>query len=156
MARAYSPDLRLRILKAYDDGIPVADVVEQFSVSRATVYSFIKQRRDTGRVAPKEYRHGQERKLAPYEQAVRQLVSDQPDATLEELHAQLPNKDDVTVVTLHNYLKHLKITRKKRLSALPSDTEPMLPKSVKNGKHSKRHSTLKTSFSSTKLGRKRT
>jgi len=113
MVRAYSADLRLRILKAYDEGMPLEDVIAHYAVSRATVYSYLKQRCDTGRVAPKEYRRGQKRKLAPYEQEVRQLVADQPDATLAELHAQLPNKDDVTVVTLHNYLKHLKMTRKK-------------------------------------------
>jgi len=141
MSCAYSADLRLRILKAYDEGMPIEDIVKQYAVSRATVYSYDQQRRETGRTAPKEYQRGQKRKLAPYEQEVRQLVADHPDATLEELHAQLPNKDNVTVVTLHNYLKHLKITRKKRLSALPNNIEKMLPKSVKNGKRSKKLST---------------
>jgi transposase len=141
MPRAYSLDLRARILQSYDEGDSVADVSEQYSVSRTTVYSLIQRRRETGSIAPRPQRHGPTKKLAPYEQEVRQLVADHPDATLEELHAQLPNKDSVTVVTLHNYLKYLKITRKKRRSALPNSIETMLPKNVKSGGKSKRRST---------------
>ena len=58
-------------------------------------------------------KRGAKLKLAPYEQEVRQLVTDHPDAMLAELHAMLPNKDEVTVVTLHNFLVRLKITWKK-------------------------------------------
>jgi transposase len=139
IARAYSLDLRERILQSYDDGESVTEVAAQYSVRRATVYNLLALRRETGSVAPQEYQHGQKRKLEPYEQEVRQLVTAHPDATLVELHAQLPNKDRVTVVTLHNYLKHLKITRKKRLSALPNNIERMLPNNAKTGKHSKSH-----------------
>jgi len=52
MARAYSADLRLRILKAYDEGMPIEDIVNPYAVRRATVYSYDQQRRETGRVAP--------------------------------------------------------------------------------------------------------
>jgi transposase len=156
MPQAYSQDLRQRILKDYDAGVPIEDLVQQYAISRSSVYSYIKQRRETGNFAPKNYKRGPKLKLAPYEKEVRRLVADQPDATLEELHARLPNKDDVTVVTLHNFLHRLKITWKKRLSAPPNDTEKMLPKSEKNGSSCKKFSTSKNSFSSTKLGRKRT
>jgi transposase len=139
MARAYSLDLRERILKSYDDGESVTEVAAQYSVSRATVYNLLALRRETGSIAPKEYQHGQKRKLEPYEKEIRQLVNDEPDATLEELHAKLPNKDSVSVVTLHNYLKHLKITRKKKLSVLPNNIEKMLPNNAKTGKRSKSH-----------------
>ncbi|MCL2005370.1 MAG: hypothetical protein FWG73_04310 [Planctomycetaceae bacterium] len=74
-----------------------------------------KQRRETGSITTKEYKRARKNKGAPYEQEIRQLVSDHPDATLVELHTLLPNKDNVTAVTLHNFLKHLKITWKKRL-----------------------------------------
>ena len=110
MPSPYSLDLRERILKSYEEGVPIEDLVEQFSVSRSTVYSFIKQHRETGNIVPKKRQSGINLKLTPHEQLIRQLVADQPDATLVELHAQLPNKDNVTVVTLHNFLKRLKIT----------------------------------------------
>jgi len=156
MAKAYSLDLRERILKDYDTGVPIEDLVEHYDISRSWTYSLIKQRRETGSISPKNPRRGPKLKLAPYEQEIRQLVADHPDATLEEFHAQLPNKDSVTVVTLHNFLRRLKITRKKRLSALPNNTDQMSFKNEKSGSSCKKFSTLKNSFSSTKLGRKQT
>jgi len=116
MGRAYSLDLRERVLGDCDAGMSSEDTARKYSVSIAWVYSLKKQRRETGNIAPREYRRGPELKLASYEQEVRQLVSDHCDATLEELHAQLPNKESVTVQTLHNFLKHLKLTWKKNAS----------------------------------------
>jgi transposase len=113
MPKAYSLDLRERILNDYDSGVPVEDIVAHYVVSRSWTYSLLKQRRETGIITPKVSRRGPKLKLAPYEKEVRQLVTDHPDATLEELHAMLPNKDEVTVVTLHNFLVRLKITWKK-------------------------------------------
>jgi transposase len=148
MGRVYSQDLRQRVLADCDNGLSSEDVARKYSVAIATVYSWRKQRRETGTIAPKEYQRGQRPKLEPHEKTVRQLVAEHPDATLEELHSQLPNKDEVTVVTLHNFLKRLKITWKKRRFVLPNN--------AKNGKNFKRPSPLKSSFSSTKHGRKRT
>jgi len=106
-------DLRERVLKDCDAGMRSEDVAEKYSVSASWVYALRKHRRETGSMAPKEYKRGAKLKLAPYEKEIRQLVAEQPDATLAELHAQLPNKDEVTVVTLHNFLHRLKMTWKK-------------------------------------------
>ena len=133
MAKAYSLDLRERILNDYDAGVPVEDLVEHYDISRSWAYALLKQRRETGSISPKNPRRGPKLKLAPYEQEVRQLVKDHPDATLAELHAMLPNKDEVTVVTLHNFLHRLKITWKKRLSMRRNNIAKMLPKSVRSG-----------------------
>jgi transposase len=133
MPAAYSMDLRERVLNDCDAGMSNEDAARKYRVGISTVYSWQALRRDTGSYAPKEYKRGQKPKLESYEQKVRQLVADHPDATLEALHAQLPNKDDVTVVTLHNFLKRLKITWKKKLSAPLNNIEKTLPKSEKNG-----------------------
>jgi len=90
MARAYSLDLRERVLNDIDAGMSTEDAARKYSVSIAWAYSLKKQRRETGSIAPKEYHRAQERKLAPYETEVRRLVADHPDATLVELHQQLP------------------------------------------------------------------
>jgi transposase len=134
MAKAYSMDLRERVLKDCDAGMRSEDVAQKYSVSASWVYDLRKRRRETGSIAPKEYKRGAKLKLAPYENEVRQLVTDHPDATLEELHAMLPNKEEVTVVTLHNFLRRLKITWKKRLSTQPNNIERMLPKSGQSGR----------------------
>ena len=114
MARAYSIDLRERVLNDIDSGMSTEDTARKYSVSISWSYSLKKQRRETGSIAPKKYRRGPALKLAPYENEVRRIVADHADATLIELHALLPNKDEVTVMTLCNFLKRLKITWKKR------------------------------------------
>ena len=135
MAKPYSLDLRERVLKDCDAGMRSEAVASKYSVSASWVYDLRKKRRETGSIAQKQQRHGSKPKLEPYEQEVRQLVNDHPDATLEELHAMLPNKDDVTVVTLHNFLHRLKITWKKRLSMRQSGIGKMLPSSGKSGRN---------------------
>ena len=138
MPKPYSMDLRERVLKDCDAGMRSEDVAEKYSVSASWVYDLRKKRRETGSIAPKEYKRGAKLKLAPYEKEVRQLVNDHPDATLEELHAMLPNKDEVTVVTLHNFLHRLKITWKKRLFMQQSSIVRMLPQSEKSGRSFKK------------------
>jgi len=59
-------DLRERILKDCDSGLPSEDAARKYSVSIASVYSWRKQRRETGSLAPKAYRRGQKPKLEPY------------------------------------------------------------------------------------------
>jgi len=113
MGRAYSQDLRNRVLADCDSGMSSEDAARKDSVSIAWVDSLRKQRGETGHIAPKKYQRGQRPKLDPYEKEVRQLVAEYPDATLEELHAKLPAEVRVTVPTLHNVLKRLKITWKK-------------------------------------------
>ena len=113
MAKPYSVDLRERVLKDCDNGMSSEDVARKYSVSISWVYLLHKQRRETGSIAPKQRQRGVNLKLSPYEAEVRQLIADHPDDTLVELHAMLPNKDCVTVVTLHHFLHRLKITWKK-------------------------------------------
>jgi len=113
MPTPYSVDLRERVLKDCDHGMSSEDVARKYSVSISWVYLLRKQRRETGNIAPKKRQQGINLKLSPYEAEIRQLVADHPDATLVELHSMLSNKDNVTVVTLHNFLHHLKITWKK-------------------------------------------
>jgi transposase len=115
MARAYSEDLRQRILQAYDEGILVEDIYVLYKVSRSWVYSLIQQRRETGTHAPRKQRHGPTKKLAPYEKEVRQLVAEPPDATLVELCEMLSEHVSVSTTTLCDFLYHLKITWKKTL-----------------------------------------
>jgi len=155
MARAYSIDLRERVLKEIDGGMSTEDAARKYSVSISWAYSLKKLRRETGSIAPKKHHGGPKLKLAPYEKEVRQLVADHADATLEELHAMLPNKDDVTVVTLHNFLKRLKISWKKRRSAPSNNTDRTSSKNERTGNGFKSCSTGKNSFSSTKRGPKR-
>lgn len=51
--KAYSQDVRLRVLRAIDAGASQSQVAEQFAVSVATIKRYLKQRRESGHVMPK-------------------------------------------------------------------------------------------------------
>ena len=50
--KAYSLDLRERVLRAVDEGKPRTQIIELFHVSRATIKRYLKLRRETGQVQP--------------------------------------------------------------------------------------------------------
>ena len=113
MPTAYSVDLRVRILHDCHNGMKRKEVAKKYSVSLSCVYNFCQQYRDTNNVAPEEYKRGRKQKLAPYEQEVRPLVADDPDATLVELCEKLSSQVFVCPATLCHFLHCLKITWKK-------------------------------------------
>jgi transposase len=86
--KAYSEDLRLRVLAAVDGGIPRGEVARLFGVSPATIKRYRRLRRETGGLATRP-RPG--RRSGPRE-ALRDGLLPQlrahPDATLEE-HGRL-------------------------------------------------------------------
>ncbi|HEX8930703.1 MAG TPA: helix-turn-helix domain-containing protein [Actinomycetota bacterium] len=56
--RAYSMDLRERIVAAVDAGLTQAQAAERFGVSLRTVERYLARRRATGSLAATEQRHG--------------------------------------------------------------------------------------------------
>jgi transposase len=51
--KAYSQDLRQRVLRAIDQGKKQAEVAEMFVISTATIKRYLKARRESGHVLPK-------------------------------------------------------------------------------------------------------
>ena len=49
--KAYSVDLRTKVLRAVDQGHARGEIVKLLGVSRATIKRYLKQRRETGDVA---------------------------------------------------------------------------------------------------------
>ena len=116
MPSAYSVDLRVRILHACHNGMKHKEVAKRYSVSLSCVYHFCKQYRDTNNIAPKVYKRGRKLKLAPYEQEVRPLVADDPDATLVVLCEKLSSHVSVCPAALYHFLHRLKISWEKNVS----------------------------------------
>src|SRR4051794_41890205 len=58
--RAYSMDLRQRIVAAVDAGLTQSQAAERFGVSLRTVERYLARRRATGGLAATEQRHGRE------------------------------------------------------------------------------------------------
>jgi transposase len=92
----------------------MGQIAERFRIPKGTVQNILERYRDSGSVVPRPQNAG--RKSAFSEGASRRLeaqVLRRPDATLEELRERCGLK--VSIVTVHNALKRLGFSRKKRL-----------------------------------------
>lgn len=115
--KPYSLDLRQKIVDAYDrGGISQRQLARQFNVATSFVQKLLKQRRETGSIAPKVRTEQTPPKLnAQHRALLRELLEAQNDATLEELRDRLHARTEVfvSVSTMHNTLKRMAITVKK-------------------------------------------
>ena len=87
--RAYSIDLRERVLADIDSGMGNDAVARKYRVSSRWVYKLRRQRSETGEIAPRRGKTGPKPKLAAHTEQLVQLVQEQPDATLSELRERL-------------------------------------------------------------------
>jgi transposase len=114
--KAYSLDLRTRVLAALDSGMPRATVVRVFQVSRSSLKRWLILRAQTGALDPRP-RRGQTATITAAQQATLRYQLDQfPDATLAE-HAARWNTDHGTTLspwTLGRAIRRLGWSRKKK------------------------------------------
>src|SRR4051812_22203704 len=83
--RAYSMDLRERIVAAVDAGLPQRQAAERFEVSLRSVERYLSRRRRSGSLAATEQRHGPEPKVRRQLQAwLPARLDAAADATLAE------------------------------------------------------------------------
>lgn len=111
MPKAYSMDLRSRVMAAVDAGDTHVDVARRFDVSTAWIGKLVSQRRRTGSIAIRPRGGGPRPKLREHSERLRELVACQPDATLHELREQLPVR--VSISTLWCALRGLGLAFKK-------------------------------------------
>jgi len=109
--RAYSLDLRQRVLADFDAGMGNNAVASKYRVSSRWVYKIRRQRTETGDIAPRRGKTGPKPKLAEHTERLMELVQQQPDATLAELRDRLGVP--VCLATLWKALKAMGITLKK-------------------------------------------
>jgi transposase len=111
----YSKDLRTRIINAIDQHeCSIRQIACRFQVSTSFIVRLSRRRRETGTIEPKPHGGGQPPALDPNElEQLRELVSQQPDATLEELRQCLDV--DCSLAAICRALKKLGITRKKKV-----------------------------------------
>jgi transposase len=115
--KPYSLDLRQKILQAYDHQLGSQRALAAlFGVSHACLEQLLRRRRTTGAIAPRPHAGGRQPHCDPAALAlVRQLVREQPDATLAELCAQLQQRRGlrISVATMCRVLQRLGLPRKK-------------------------------------------
>jgi len=87
--KAYSADLRERVLADCDAGMATDDVAAKYRVSASWVRRLKQRRRQTGSTAPRPQRHGPQPGWAAHREAIVAAVRRAPDATLDELRETL-------------------------------------------------------------------
>jgi transposase len=114
--KAYSKDLRLRVLAAVDRGMAREEVAKTFGVSVPTIKRYLKLRRETGDVEPKPIPGPRACKRAALEERLPAQVALNPDLTLAE-HRELFEEEhgvEVSSATVSRALKRLSLPLKKR------------------------------------------
>ena len=111
-------ELRKRILDDIADGMTEIAVAKKWKVSQSFIAKLKRRVRETGNLEPKISKtgpkHVTKNTLEPHQELLKNIVAKTPDATLEEIRAQLPIK--VTTPTVFHELRRLKLTYKKTAS----------------------------------------
>ena len=118
MPRAYSVDLRARVLAAArEDRATYPALAARFAVGESTVRLWVRQARTTGQVTPKPHGGGTPLKVDAAGAAVlRDLVRERNDRTLAELQAGYRERAGiaVSVSAVWRACKRLDLRRKKK------------------------------------------
>ena len=107
----YSMDLRTRVLRDSDAGMPSKEVAAKYSVSRAWVDRLKQRRRETGETLPRQQMKFRHRVLEGQEDRLAALITARPDATLAELREAL--RTSAALSTLWREIDRLGVTVKK-------------------------------------------
>ena len=120
--RAYSLDLRERIVGARKEGQTEQQVADRFGVSLSTVTRYTRLHRQKGSLAPKKLPGRVPRLLPHQETAFLELVATRTDWTLETLRHAWQEHSGVLMSksALQAHLQRLGVTYKKRASKLMS------------------------------------
>jgi transposase len=134
MAKAYSDDLRVRVVRAVEAGASRRSAAAKFEVSVSFVIRLVQQWRATGSAGVRGTGGRPRHRLEPHAGLVDRLLAAKRDITLEELRQALA-REGVTVSRsgVDRYLKARGLTRKKRQAMPPSRTAPMSPRRARPG-----------------------
>jgi transposase len=97
--KAYSQDLRQRVLQAINQGKKQAEVAEMFAISTATIKRYLKARRERGHVLPKPIPGRPSIKGVALQAGLLEQLEANPDATREQ-HCQMWEARTGTKVSL--------------------------------------------------------
>jgi transposase len=114
--RAYSQDVREKVLRAVDQGYPRGEIVKLLGVSLATIKRYLKQRRETGTVAPKAISGRPPKELGKLQADLVAQLQAHDDIRLED-HCQLWEQTQgvkVSTATMSRAIKRVGWTRKKK------------------------------------------
>ena len=122
--RAYSTDLKERLVRAVADGQPMREAARRFGVAVTTVKRAVVQERETGSLERKPIPGGPRRIGKEREAILRARLEAAPDATLEEHCAWWAEHQgqELSVATMWRAMHRLGWTHKKITGRKPSAT----------------------------------
>jgi transposase len=136
--KAYPVELRRRIVDAIDRGVGSrSQVAALFGVSVNCVGNYLRQRDQTGTLAPRPDGGGRAPALGPdrYDE-LRQLIAAQPDLTLDQIRDRMGLGCSLAAVS--RALKKLGLTRYKKRWWRPNRSAPTCRRSGRNGPSGRR------------------
>ena len=115
MPAPMSLDLRLRIVRAVEQGSSIRGAARRFAVSASAAIKLMQRVRATGSVAPSRSSGHRRPRLEPHEVDLRELVAATPDITLAELQTALKRRLGIVAAlsTIHNALRRIGLRHKK-------------------------------------------
>jgi len=122
MARAYSQDLRDRVINAALAGTPARRVAARFGIGDATAIIWVRRARQSGERTARKQGQPRHCKLDPHRDYILGLIAATPDLTISELLARLLAERGVRAAraTLWTFLDRCGLTYKKRPPTPPS------------------------------------
>jgi transposase len=160
MARAYSDDLRGKLLEAHEQGEgSLTELAKRFRVSVGWAEKISAARSRTGKTErPAGNKRGRKSRItAEAIEYLRSRVKEQPDRTLVELQEDLRSKQDleIGITWLWTILKQMGLRLKKSRFVPPSRTANESRRNASSGKGKRGMSTLHNSSSSMKAASRR-
>lgn len=135
MSRAYSEDLRNRVIDAVAAGASARGAAARFGIGVATAVRWARRWRETGE--RRAHRQGYPKRsiLDPHEDFLMGLVAEQVDITIDELRARLEAERGVRAarVTIWRFFERRGWSVKKRLAMRPSRSATTSPKRAAPG-----------------------
>ena len=122
MSRAYSQDLRDRVLAMAASGASARQAAARFGIGVATAIVWVRRERQTGNKSALPRGMSRGSKLDAHAEYILSLVAETPDITLKELKSLLSEDcgTSVGVGTLWNFFDRRSITFKKKRRTLPN------------------------------------
>src|SRR5215207_7050867 len=144
MARAYSHDLRVRVLDAVGAGLSRREAAARSRIGIATVIRWAALAAVTGETKAKRQGRPRGSKLDAYESFLLALIDETDDITLVEMQDRLRAERGVSVGlgTLWRFFDGRAITWKKRRRTRPSKTAPTWQRRARHGLRPSPTSTL--------------
>lgn len=116
MARAYSEDLRGRVIEAVLGGLSARGAARLYRVGESTATRWLQRYRETGERAARRQGQPKRSKLDVHEGFLLGLIDERTDVTLEEMRRRLAEERGVAagIGTLWRFFASRGITVKKR------------------------------------------